>query len=94
MPPTSNQMVMGWMEELGTKPAPLPKSQWAPEQQPLPQSREALAAAAAPTSSAVADTPASGSAGKPASSDVQRPRFSVAGSVLVVVGVVAAAGLW
>lgn len=87
--PTSNEMVMSWMRELGTTPPTAPKAEWGPEQEPLPESREALAAASA--SSGVADTPAPG---KPASSNVQHPAVSLTGSLMVVVGAVLAAGLW
>jgi hypothetical protein len=88
--PTANAMVTAWMEELGTMPPAVPKSQWAPEQQPLPQSREALAAAPA---SAGADTPAAGAASKPKTSGVRLPGFSLAGVLALTVGVVAAAVL-
>lgn len=88
--PTSNQMVMLWMKELGTTPPTAPKAEWGPEQEPLPESREALAAASA--SSGVADTPAPGS--KPASSNVQCPALSLTGSWVVVMSAVLAAGMW
>lgn len=72
VPPTSNDMVNAWVDEIGLRPDAGPESQWAPKQQPLPNSLEASAAGqgqgAAPAS-AVAATPAGGS-GKPASSGV------------------------
>jgi hypothetical protein len=70
-------MVVAWMDELGTKPKPGPKSQWAPEQEPLPNSLEAKAAAAAGATTAPAPAPAAKK-----SSAAGRASTGVAGLVL------------
>jgi hypothetical protein len=82
VPPTSKDMVIAWMDELGTTPKPGPKSEWAPLQQPLPNSLEAKAATAAAAAAPAAKKSSAGGHGP----------SGVAGLVLSV-GVVAAATL-
>jgi hypothetical protein len=59
VPPTANSMVQGWFEEVGTMPATRSRAQWAPQQQPLPDSIEAGGRPAA----APAPAPAKSSSG-------------------------------
>jgi hypothetical protein len=98
VPPSDRQMIDAWVDEIGLRPDPAPKSQWAPEQLPLPKSLEAGAgkkddaAADAPAAggSVVAGTPAGGAGSKPASSSGEAAR---AGGGLLLAAVVAACAL-
>jgi len=79
-------MVQAWVDEVGLLPQPLPKSQWAPAQQPLPNSLEAAkpAAAAAGSDTAASAAPAGG---RPSSSSADAP---ATGTLALAVGVLAA----
>lgn len=98
VPPSDKQMIDAWVDEIGLRPDPAPKAQWAPEQLPLPTSLEAsagkkddAAAAAAAGDSVVAAAPAGGAGTKPATSSSEAARVGGAGGLLLAA--VAAAAL-